>query len=40
MFYFISGTLLKEEPCGKFMLKHDIKNYFRKFKETLSVCFQ
>ena len=31
MVSFISGTLLKEEPCCKFMLKHEIKNYFRQF---------
>ena len=28
---FISGTLLKEEPCCKFMLKYDI-NVFSKNK--------
>ena len=28
MISFISGTLLKEEPHCKFMLKHDTKNYF------------
>ena len=27
----ISGALLKEEPCCKFMLKHNITNYFRQF---------
>ena len=26
MIPFVSCTLLKEEPCCKFMLKHDIKN--------------
>ena len=31
MISFISGTLLKEELCCKFMLKHDIKNYSEKF---------
>ena len=24
MVFFISGTLLREEPCCKFMLTHDI----------------
>ena len=28
MISFISGTLLKEEPYCKFMLKRDTKNYF------------
>ena len=37
---FISATLLKEEPCCKFMSKHDIKNYFRQFTKTLIICFQ
>ena len=32
MISFISGTLLKEEPCCKFMLKHDIENYDDNFK--------
>ena len=40
MISFISGTLLKEKPCYKFMLKHDTKNYFRQFMKTLSTCFQ
>ena len=40
MVSFISGTLLKEEPCCKFMFKHDIKTYFRQFMKTSSVCFQ
>ena len=40
MISFISGTLLKEKPCCKFMSKHDIKNYFRQFTKTLSICFQ
>ena len=40
MISFISGTLLKEEPCCKFILKYDIKNYFRHFRTTLAVCFQ
>ena len=26
-----------EEPCYKFMLKHDIKKYLRQFKKTLSI---
>ena len=29
MISFISETLLKEEPLRKFMLNHEIKNYFR-----------
>ena len=40
MISFISGTLLKKEPCCKFMLKYDIKNYFRQLKKTLSTFFQ
>ena len=40
MISFIRSTLLKEEPCWKFMLKHDIKNYFRRFTKTLNICFQ
>ena len=40
MISFISGTLLKEKPCCKFMLKYDIKNYFRQFTKVLSICFQ
>ena len=36
---FISGTL-KDESCCKFMLKHDIKNYFQQFTKTLTICFQ
>ena len=39
MISFISGIPLKQEPC-KFMLKNNIKNYFRKFTKTLSICFQ
>ena len=38
MISFISDTLLNEEPC-KFMLKHDIKNYFRQFTKSLNICF-
>ena len=34
MISFISGTRLKKEPCCKFMLKHDNKNYFRQFTKT------
>ena len=34
--FFISGTLLKKEPCVKFMLKHEIKNYFRQFTKSKS----
>ena len=34
------GILLKPEPWCKFMLKHDIKNYFQQFTKTLSICFQ
>ena len=37
---FISGALLKEKPCCKFVLKHDIKNYVQQFTKTLSICFQ
>ena len=40
MISFISGTLLKEKPRCKFMSKYDIKNYFRQFTKTLSICFQ
>ena len=40
MVSFISGTLLKEEPCCKFMLKHYIKDYLRQLAKTLSICFQ
>ena len=40
MISFISGTLFNEEPCCKFMLKNDIKNYFRQFIKTLSISFQ
>ena len=39
MISFISGTLLKEKPCCKFMLKHHIKNYIdnlRKLYEFVS----
>ena len=32
---FISCTLLKEEPCCQFMLKHGMRNYFRQFMKTL-----
>ena len=39
MIFLISGTLLKEESCCKFMLKHDIKNYFRQFTKTLTIFF-
>ena len=34
------GIILKQEPWCKFMLKHDIKNYFQQFTKTLSICFQ
>ena len=40
MISFISGNLLKDEPCCKFMLKHDIKNGFRQSTRTLSIFFQ
>ena len=40
MICFISGAVLKEEHCLKFMLKHDNKDYFRQFKKTFSICFQ
>ena len=32
---FITVILLREEPCCKFMLKHNIKNYFGQFTKTL-----
>ena len=35
MISFISGTLLKEEPCWKFMLKYDIENSFQQLTKTL-----
>ena len=38
MVSFVNGTLLKEEPCCKFMLKHDIKYYFQQSTKTLSTC--
>ena len=28
---------MKEEPCCKFMLKHDIKNCFRQFTNTFQL---
>ena len=40
MIPFISGTHLKEEPFCEFMLKHDIKSYFRQFRKTLTICLQ
>ena len=40
MISFISGTLLREESCCKFMLKYDIKSYLRQFTKTLSICFK
>ena len=40
MITFTSGNLLKEEPSCKFVLKQDIKNYFRKFSKSLSIYFQ
>ena len=40
MVSFVNGTLLKEEPCCNFMLKHDIKYYFQQSTKTLSTCFQ
>ena len=36
MISFIGGTLLKEKPFSKFMLKHDIKDYYRQFTKILS----
>ena len=39
MISFITGTLLKEELCCKFMLKQNVKNYFGQFTKTLSICF-
>ena len=35
-----SGTLLKDGSCCKFVLKNDLKNYFRQFTKTLNICFQ
>ena len=35
-----SGTLLKDESYCKFILKNDLKNYFRQFTKTLNICFQ
>ena len=37
--YFITGTLLKEEPCCKFTLTHGIKNYFKQFHENFNNLF-
>ena len=43
---FISGTLLKEEPCSKFMLKHHIRNMtlfptiYENFKHWFPVKFK
>ena len=39
MISFISDTLLREGPSCKYMLKHDIKYYFRQFTKTLSILF-
>ena len=36
---FISATLLKKEPCCKFMLKYDIKSHFRQFTKILIIRF-
>ena len=35
MISFINDTLLNEEPCCKFMLKHDIKNYFGQLTKSI-----
>ena len=35
---FLNSVLLMDEPC-KFMLKYEIKNYFRQFTEILSEKF-
>ena len=35
MISFISDTLLKEEPCWKFMLKYDSENSFQQLTKTL-----
>ena len=40
MISFIRGTLLKEEPCCKYLLKDDTKNNFEEFAKTLNICFQ
>ena len=37
MISFISGTLLREESCCKFMLKYDIKNYLRQFTKMCNL---
>ena len=34
MISFVRGTLFKEEPCCKYMLKYDIKNHLRQFTKT------
>lgn len=34
MISFTGGTLLKEKPCCKFMVKHDIKSYLWQFKKN------
>ena len=36
MISFISGPHLKEEPCCKFMLKHDIKSYIDNLRKLES----
>ena len=40
MISYIRGTLLKEEHFCKFILKYDIKNYFRQFTIILIIYFQ
>ena len=40
MVSFISVNFLSEEPCCKFILEHDIKNYSRQVTKTLIICFQ
>ena len=36
MISFTRGTLLKEEPCCKYMSKHDIRNYLRQLRSFAS----
>ena len=40
MIFLMSRILLLEDSCCELMLKREVKNYFRKFTKTLSICFQ
>ena len=40
MISFISGSFFTEEPCCKFMLKHEIQIFCRQFMKTLIIYFQ